>query len=242
MQRYFIKELDIDNLKCVIDTKDVHHIKTVMRSKIGDNIIVCDSFENCFQATITELSNEVICKLEEKLPSRELPVKVDIAQALIRRERFEYMIQKSTELGVDTIIPIYTKNVIIKLDDKKQDKKVDRWSILAKEASEQSHRSKITTIKDITNLFEISFNHYDKVLVAYENEHQSNNLFKVLQTKPQNLCVVIGPEGGFTKKEIDKLSSIPNIEFVGLGNRILRSETASSYILSVISYVYEMSE
>ncbi len=242
MQRYFIDELDIQNKRCLITTSDCHHIKTVMRSKINDTIIVCNKNGICYKAVIDSFEDGVACTLSDELPSNDLNIKVDIAQAIIRRERFEYMIQKSTELGVNKIIPTKMKNVIVKIDDKKQGKKIERWNILAKEASEQSHRNYLSSVSEINTLKQIDFSIYDKVLVAYEKENNSTNLSKVLSKELKNICVVIGPEGGFTEKEIEYLEQQPNAELVGLGKRILRSETASSYILSVISYVYEMSE
>lgn len=242
MQRYFIEQLDINNNSCEIKTQDVHHIKNVMRNKVGDEIIVCDSNGVCFISRITDISNTVKCALKESVQSNDLPVNVDIAQALIRRERFEYMIQKSTELGVRNIIPVKMRNSIIKLDSKKQDKKIERWNILAKEASEQSHRNILSHVDNIHTLKEINYEHYDLVLVAYEKENSSTVLKSLLSNFYQNILIVIGPEGGFTEQEIQYLESIKNSHLVGLGKRILRSETASSYILSVLSYVYEMSE
>lgn len=241
MQRYFIEELDLTNKRCLITSSDEHHIKTVMRSKINDTIITCNKEGICYKAIIKSFSNGVECTLTEELPSNDLIVNVDIAQAIIRRERFEYMIQKSTELGVRKIIPTKMKNVIIKIDEKKQHKKIERWNTLAKEASEQSHRNNLATVSDILTLKQINYQDYDTVLVAYEKENQSTNLKTVLTKELKNILVVIGPEGGFTPNEIEYLETIKNVELVGLGKRILRSETASSYILSVISYQYEMS-
>lgn len=243
MQRYFINGFLADAKTAFIRGNDVHHIKHVMRQKVADELIVCDQEGRCFLASIASLSNdEVQVDLRKELADTSTLPYITIAQALIRRERFEYMLQKSTELGVSNIIPVKTTNTIIKLDQKAQKKKQERWNLLTKEASEQSHRNSVPTVEAIATLEQLPYEDYDVVLVAYEKEHKSNYLKTVLQKKPMRILVVIGPEGGFTEKEITTLENRKNVHLVGLGRRILRSETASSYILSVLSYEYEMSE
>jgi len=243
MQRYFIEKLNLNQKTAVLDKNDYHHIKNVMRLKVNDEIIICNNQGNCYKSLIIQFEdNTVLCQLHDEVVSNDMDVKVDIAQALIRRERFEYMIQKSTELGVNTIIPTIMKNVIIKLDQRSQPKKLARWNTQAKEASEQSHRNRLAKVDSITRLQDLNFKDYDVVLVAYEKENNSSHLRSVLQNEYKNILVVIGPEGGFTNSEIEYLSQVENMEFVGLGRRILRSETASSYILSILSYEYEMSD
>lgn len=242
MQRYFIQQLNPTEHYAIIDGSDVHHIRNVMRFRIGDELIVCNFDGLCYKSSIQTITNNAVeCSLIEVVEGNDLPVIVDIAQGLIRREKFEYMIQKSTELGVHQIIPIETKHTIIKLNDQKQDRKIERWNALAKEASEQSHRNRLASVTDITKLMKLPFSAYDVVLVAYEKEYHSRALKEVLSKPYQKILVIIGPEGGFDSSEIEAMCTIPNLHFVGLGRRILRSETASNYILSVISYVYEMS-
>lgn len=241
MQRYFIEKLHLESKEAFLVGNDFHHIKNVMRSKIGDYIIVCDNHDICFKSKIVSFeNNQVKTIFEELVPTTELPVVVDIAQALIRRERFEYMLQKSTELGAHTIIPVKMKHSIVQLEDKKEKKKIERWNKITKEASEQSHRNHNVMVDEVTGLRNIDFKSYDVVLVAYEKENQSTALEGCLTKNIKRILVVIGPEGGFHNSEIDFLQSFTNVCFVGLGKRILRSETASSYILSVISFVYEM--
>ncbi len=243
MQRYFIKKFNHENKSALLEGNDFHHIKNVMRHKVNDYIIVCNEEGICLISEIVAYGNKIVkVNLKQEVESKDLLVQVDIAQSLIRRDKFEYMIQKSTELGVNNIIPILTKNVIVKIDANKQSRKIDRWNLLAKEASEQSHRNKRSNVLSIHKLKELDFLNYDVVLIAYEKENQSNNLRTILQKKYNKILVIIGPEGGFTENEIAELESFNNTYTVGLGKRILRSETASSYILSVLSYVYEMSE
>jgi len=243
MQRYF-RDFDINQNTIIIDGDDFHHIKNVMRSKVNSELVLCDLSGNCCLASIQSFNEKsLICECKKLLPSDNNKFTIDIAQAIIRRERFEYMLQKSTELGVNKIIPVNMKNCIVKLDGKKEDKKIQRWNTIAKEASEQSHRNKLAIVSNMTTLKSIDYNVYDVILVCYEKENESNKLKSIVQSNKYNkILIVVGPEGGFDQSEVEYLSTLSNSEFVGLGKRILRSETASSYILSVLFYEYEMSD
>ena len=240
MQRYFIDNIDKTRNTATIQGADFHHIKNVMRSTIGDQIIVCNNAV-CYRAKIASFGlDEVHCLLFEEVESPVKLFEVTIAQGLIRRERFEYMLQKSTELGADFIIPMVSQYSIINIDPQKINTKVERWNKITKEASEQAHRNTTTIVTAVTDIKSIKYNQYDVVIVAYEKENMSHNLKQLLHETFKNILILIGPEGGFTDQEVQFLSGFSNVEFVGLGHRILRSETASSYILSVLHYEYEM--
>lgn len=244
MQRYFIETIDSLNMTASIEGNDFHHLKNVMRHRINDKIIICNLEGLCYHSEITEFSpNSALCHLSELVHSSEMGVNCDVAQALIRREKFEYVLQKSSELGAKKIIPTVMRNSIIKLEDKKSDNKIARWNIITKEACEQSHRNQLCKVTDIIELKQLPYSDYDLILVCYEEEKKSKSLKKILESNVyKNILIVIGPEGGLSKDEIKYLKTIEHAYLVGLGPRILRSETASSYILSVISYVTEMSE
>lgn len=241
MQRYFIAQDAFEDKQAIIYGPDVHHISHVMRFSVGDDIIICDQQNRCHIGVIQLISSEqVVVSITTPVTNNELPVRVDIAQALIRRERFEYMLQKATELGVHSIHPITMTYCVVKWNDKKSNSKIDRWNTITKEASEQSHRSHQVVVSDVVALMQLPFQQYDIILVADETEASTTTLPQLLSKDLGSILVVIGPEGGFHPKERTALQTIPNLYQVGLGPRILRSETASSYILSVISYQYEM--
>ncbi len=241
MQRYFTDKFE--NKQAILKESDHHHIKNVMRFRVGDEVSVCDMSGHCYEGTFQSIDQEIVVSLRSELPNVELPCTVSIAQALIRRERFEYMLQKATELGVHHLIPINTKYSIVDVDQKKASKKLERWQKIVQEASEQSRRNIVPTVHQIEDLSTLDVTKYDAVFIAYEQEQLSKSFKTVIEEQFfQNILLIVGPEGGFHPKEIERLLKQKNVYLIGLGKRILRSETASSYFLSVLSFVYELGE
>ena len=243
MQKYFISKEKLN--ECIIDTDDAFHISTVMRFKIGDEILVSDE-ERCFKARLKTIDNKCVTfeKIEELKNNNELPVKVTIFQGYPKGDKLEEIIKHSTELGAYAFVPTIMKRSLFKLDPKKKNSKLERFQKIAKEASEQSFRLIIPKVLDILNLKEIDFKNYDKLILCYEESSKSGDLInfkKIIKSLKQDdkIAVVIGPEGGIDESELKYLE---NLGFVccGLGPRILRTETAASYVLSSISYEMEL--
>jgi 16S rRNA (uracil1498-N3)-methyltransferase len=241
MQRYFTNL--IKEKQAILKPEDHHHIKHVMRFKVGDEVSVCDLEGHCYLGTFQEIQDQIVVSIANELPSTELPLRVSIGQALIRKDRFEYMLQKATELGMHRVIPLNTKYSIVDLDEKKAAKKRERWQKIVLEASEQSRRNLVPSVEEIIDLKDLDLSPYDAVFVAYEQAQESKSLHQLLETTSySNILLLVGPEGGFHPKEIERLKAYEKVHIGGLGKRILRSETASSYFLSVVSYVYELGE
>ncbi len=172
-----------------------------------------------------------------------MPVEVDLYQGLPKSDKMDLIVQKCTEIGVSTVIPVITDRVIVKLDDKSAAKKVERWNKIAIEASKQSGRQKFSTVDNVTFLENIieKLSKYDIVIVPYECEKTSTLKAKLKNNKEiKSIAVVIGPEGGFSEKDIEVLERCPNVEKVSLGKRILRTETAGIATLAMILYEYEL--
>ena len=233
MQRYF-KSTNDDIFE--LSNDDSYHIIKVMRNKIGDNLeVVID--KKLYICEIIKMDNLVTVKrVEEVECDSELPCYVTVAQSLVKEQKMDLILQKSCELGVSEIIPINATRSIVKLD-KKESKKVERWNKILKEASEQSKRivvpkvNEIMDIKDLTNL------DYDIKILCTVNE-LSMSLKEVLNKDLSNLKIllVIGPEGGFTDNE-EKILIDNGFISTSFGRRVLRTETASLYALSIINYI-----
>jgi 16S rRNA (uracil1498-N3)-methyltransferase len=248
MQRYFATEKN-SNEQLVISGDDYHHIVRVMRMTEGDKLICVDTSGKSCICTIAEITDEkVSCNIVEWEDSNsELPIHVTIASGLPKGDKLEWIIQKGTELGADQFIPFTADRSIVKWDDKKAEKKVERWQKIAKEAAEQSHRNKVPHVHAPINLKALikTSVDYDCKLVAYEEESRKGEasiLAKSLQAldEDQSLLVVFGPEGGLTPNEV-KILQENGFQLCGLGPRILRTETAPLALLSAVSYHFELS-
>ena len=233
MQRYF-KETNLDIFD--LSSDDSYHIKTVMRNKIGDKVeVVID--KKLYICEITQMNDLVtVKKIEEVECNSELPCYVTIAQSLVKEQKMDLILQKSCELGVSEIIPINTTRSIVKLD-KKENKKIERWNKILKEASEQSKRVVIPFVNEIKDIKDLINLDYDIKILCTVNE-LSTSLKNVLNKDLNNLKIlfVIGPEGGFTDNE-EKILMDNGFISTSFGKRVLRTETASLYALSIINYI-----
>ena len=244
MSTFYIKNSQISANQVVITGEDANHIKNVLRFEIGDELRVCDENGVCYQTKIKHfLTNEValeILGVEES--TTESSINIDLYQGLPKADKMEWIIQKGTEIGIKSFIPVITERVIVKLDEKNAVKKVDRWKKIAKEAAGQSGRQRIPMVENaiyLKNSIE-NLSKYDIVIVPYECEKERSlkQAFKNLHFDGKNVAIVIGPEGGFSEGDIEALRTLSNVQFVSLGPRILRTETAG--IVTVAMVLYEL--
>ena len=232
MQQYFAKNKNLE-----LEDSDYHHIKNVMRMKKDDIIKVV--FDNviytCKLTSITNKSSFEIINKEEKNKNNYC---VDVAFSLIKEQKLNYLLQKTTELGVGMLIPVNTKRSVVKIDKKKESSKIDRWQKICKEASEQSFRSNMPKINEVLNLQDLIYMDYDLKLLCSLNKN-TKNIKKVIQknNKCVKILLVVGPEGGFDPKEEEYLLNNGFVS-VSLGNTVLRAETAPVVALSMINYEF----
>ncbi|TDM15577.1 16S rRNA (uracil(1498)-N(3))-methyltransferase [Macrococcus bovicus] len=241
MQRYFLEESAEAGRTFVIDAKeDVHHIKNVMRQQPGDALVI-NFTDGTYQATIEELSEKVWVRVTEKLElDTELPVHITIASGLLKNDKYEWMLQKATELGASQFLPFQGEFSVVRWDAKKADKKLERYRKIIKEAAEQSYRQQLPVIEFTSQLAELN-GRFDHLIIAYEEsaKHHEQQAFKQAVSRfrrGDRVLLVFGPEGGLSPKEVAMLEGIT----AGLGPRILRAETAPLYALSAISYHMEL--
>ena len=244
MPRFFVKNDQINNDKITIIDEDVKHIKNVLRKKIDDKINICNSdTQKNYECVIKNIEeNKIVCKILDEVKSlAESNLNITIFQGLPKSDKMELIIQKATELGVKTIVPVITKRTVIKLKDKDKQNKVDRWRKIAEVAAKQSGRDIIPTIENIINIADIKFDEFDKIFVLYENEEKISIKDEIEQLKNDNkeelnIGIVIGPEGGFAESEIEQLRLNQNVSVVTLGKRILRTETVALVVSGILMY------
>lgn len=247
MQRYFVNELNELN-QFLISDDQYHHIVRVMRMKQGDQLICVSTSNEAYICSIQEITDShVIATMVERLTNNvELPIAVTIVSGLPKGDKLELIIQKGTELGANHFIPFKAARSITKWDDKKGVKKLERFSKIALEAAEQSHRVVVPEISQPMTILELikHSENYQVKIIAYEEEakqQEASNFHQALKTlKPSDSAILVfGPEGGLTEKEVQQLQEAGFI-CCGLGPRILRTETAPLYALSAISYHFEL--
>lgn len=243
MPKFFVTTNQIEGNLITIENEDVNHIKNVLRAKVEDTIDICDcetSKNYICQIEKIEEKN-IYCHIVEEIESNvESNIKVTIFQGLPKADKMELIIQKSVELGVYDITPVEMKRCVVKLNEKDKIKKIQRWQKISEGAAKQSERDRIPNINNIINVNKMCeiFKEYDLVLVAYEEEKVNSlkqELKKLEKDKKIKIGIVIGPEGGIDKEEINKFKE-NNVKIITLGNRILRTETVALNMLSIIMY------
>lgn len=256
MPKFFVNQEQIKESKIIIQGQDVNHIKKVLRSKIGEELEICNTTTNeNYLCNITKIENEEIeCIIKQYLETQaESKIQVTIFQGLPKADKMEYIIQKSVEIGGYDITPVEMKRCVVKLNEKDKIKKVARWQKISEVAAKQCGRDIIPKINNIINIKKLCelIQNYDIVLLAYENEkentlkEQLKNLKKEIISNQKvskdvkvKIGIVIGPEGGIEEQEVKSLYE-NGAKVITLGKRILRTETVALNVLSIIMYELE---
>ena len=242
MSTFYIKNNQIEENKIIIQGEDVNHIKNVLRYQNGDKLEVCNEGGTRFYTKISDMNqNEIILDiLEISNDTTEPDVNVVLFQGLPKAGKMELIVQKCTELGVSGIVPVIMDRVIVKLDEKNESKKIERWQKIAKEAATQSGRQKILYVDKAINWKNSigKLSKYDIVIVPSECEKENyiKNVLRNMDENVKNIAIVVGPEGGFSDGDIEILSELTNMKKVSLGPRILRTETAGFVTLTMAIY------
>jgi len=220
----------------LIEGKDLHHIKNVIKLKEKEKIY-CIYLNEKYKCEIQKINNNnCVAEIKQKIDIINNDIKINLFIGLIREQKFNLVLQKATELGVFQIIPVEFKRNVVIIDSKKIKTKIKRWQTICEEGAKQTKRLSIPKVENIVkDLNDLSKYDADIKLVAWENDNNSNLLKKYLKTNFKIINIVIGPEGGFEQEEIKLLNEM-NYKTVKFGNNILRSETASIFLISAIQY------
>ena len=206
---FFVTSDQIENNKIYIKGSDVNHIKNVLRHTKGDVLsVVSDQIK--YEVQIDEIHSEcVVCDILNKNFEEDNKIDLTIYQGLAKADKFEYIIQKCTEIGVHRIVPTEMKRCVVKLDNKDKVKKIDRWRKIAEVASKQSLRNDILEVAQIATFMDLinSLKNFDYVIMAYEKEKDIllKDVLKNINADTCKIAVIIGPEGGIDDSEAEKL-------------------------------------
>ena len=247
MYQFFVEpdQIDVAGKSVIIRGADVNHIKNVLRMRPGEEVAVSNGIDGReYRCGILALEEDCV-RLELRFIKEdgvELPAKIYLFQGLPKADKMELIIQKAVELGAFQVIPVAMKRSVVRLDDKKAEKKVDRWNSIAESAAKQAGRSRIPEVtmplsyKEALKMAE----ELDVTLLPYELAGGMEVTREVIRQikSGQSVGIFIGPEGGFEPEEVDAAVSM-GAKVITLGRRILRTETAGLATLAILMFELE---
>ena len=227
-----------------LDTDEARYLREVLRLKVGDQVYVFNGEGREFRCTIEEARRDssLLKVVEEIEPARtESPLSFTLAVALLKGEKFDLVVQKTTELGVTAITPVTTKLADIRFRDQSDARKrVTRWQRIALEAAKQSGRAAIPTVGEPQTFATLVSETPSSSVRLMFSERDGNSLSQLINSQPQpvdSLTAVVGSEGGWTDQEIG-LAREQGWQVITLGGRTLRAETAAIAITTLLQHLF----
>ncbi len=243
MRRFFIEKSKITGPKIFITGSDAAHIKKVLRMKSGDRIGLFDGMGFEYEARIENLlAGSIEVSITKRfLSASESPVQIIVAQALLKDKKMDILARQLTEIGITKLIPFTSVRSVPRPDKKRLSARRKRWEKIAIEALKQCRRGHITEIGETINFNDIIKidDGCDLKIVFWENESKpiSDTVQQVHDRHYRKILAVLGPEGGFTEKEIEDARACGFVT-ASLGPRILRAETATVAACTILQYLF----
>jgi 16S rRNA (uracil1498-N3)-methyltransferase len=236
--RFFVSESGFEDQDVRLSAEQAHQVCHVLRLQVGDGIVVLDNAGSEYEVMLTTVTKrETTGHVTSKRPALGEPkVQITLFQSLLARDKFEWVLQKGTEVGVTRFVPVQTERSIARA--KQIDaKKLTRWRRILTEAAEQSHRGRIPEIEEAITWKEMisQIGDFDRSLIA-ATSGETRTLRESLERSdrpPSSIAFLIGPEGGFSDDEVKQACDNGAVP-VGLGPRILRTETAAMVLPALI--------
>ncbi len=241
--RFFVPASSFEGELVRLSREQAHQIRQVLRLEPGDTVVVLDDQGAEYEVMLTAVGQkEAVGRVTSKRDATGEPAaQLTLFQSLLIREKFEWVLQKATEVGVAQIVPVLTARGLVRTKQIEENK-LDRWRRIVTEAAEQSHRGRIPRIEPVTLFGDVfsRFVGFDRFLIAAPSETVSlRDALHGMERPDASIALLIGPEGGFTDEEVATARDKGAIA-VGLGPRILRTETAAVVASALI--LYELGE
>jgi 16S rRNA (uracil1498-N3)-methyltransferase len=236
--RFYVPQPQIEKGMMRVEGREVRHIRNVLRLKVGDTLTVFDGSGTEYEGVIVELRSTAtrIMINRSSSPQRDSPLEITLAQSMLKGEKMDTLVQKATELGVTGIIPFFSSRSVPLLEKKQEMKRHLRWEKIAVEASKQCGRGvlpKVWPLQDYPGVLELAPEDSLKLILW---EREGLGLKETLRrSKGRSIFFVVGPEGGFSEREVEEAKR-RGFTSIFLGKRILRSETTSLSLLSILQY------
>ncbi len=249
MNRFYV-DANFEFCPVLRDRDEIDHIRKVLRYRKGDKVEIFDAKKKEYLAVIKEINrDEILFEIETvKQKRKENSLRSTLYQGIAKGTRMEFVMQKSTELGMDEIVPVRFERCVAKLDA--NDKKIDRWNKICLEAAKQSKRNSLCIVREAIDFVEMveELKKYSLVLFLYEEE-TTLSLKKFLQEwrareeksvqRPLDIALIVGPEGGIGEAEA-RILSREGFRSVTLGDNILRTETVGATAMAMLQYEFSL--
>lgn len=232
MQQYFCDTLVQVGEDYILNNKHAHHADVVRLDH--EMVRLVYNGEGFFGECVKENGTYLVHVLEKDIRVNEPGIEITLACGLIRKEKFEMVLQKATELGVYRIVPFESSRCVVRAKKEKGDKQISRWKDIVKEAAEQCKRNEIPEVEEICSFADLKKYRSEVNVAPYENAYGTSLFLSDVSDGKKSITIVIGPEGGFSEEEMTQFKKM-GFEAVTLGSRILRAETASMYAVAVCS-------
>ncbi len=222
--------------QCELDNDSAHYVRTVLRLKANDSIILFDGKGGEYTAVLGEVGKKSVQVKVNTWHERtvESPLRITLGLGISRGDRMDLAVQKAVELGVNKIIPIMTERCVVQLKGEKKTQRLQHWQKIVQHAAEQSGRAVLPELVEITPIRDwVSKQRGLKVFL----DPYAERLLTQLQPDDQEVTLLTGPEGGFTEQERGIAKGAGFIP-IRLGSRILRTETAAIAALAAVQILW----
>jgi len=251
--RFFVRDENVKHHRATLSTEESHHLKNVLRLKPGDPVIVFTGKGEEFQGNVLSLGAHVVIALEKKRRDRiRGEVSIVLVQALPKKKKMDFIISKACELGAEEIIPIETEHTEIKLSRQQAERVAARWERIAVQSCKQSRLDWIPEIRPLLTFrsFLNKTKDFTAVLIPHPDASMpklseltaelKTHISKIAKSDvPRKIAVVVGPEGGFSEKEIQAAREA-GAYLTYFGDVVLRTETASIVAVSLVKYAFNL--
>lgn len=246
MHRFYLESDCICGETVVWDAKESRHICRVLRLKEDDVVAAFDGSGMEYEVKLTEVSPERTAGeiLRASRIDREIPVHLELVQGIAKADKMDWILQKAVEVGISRIQPLLTKYTVVKLENDRKGKKQQRWEAIVREACKQCRRNTVPVVEETTAFAQFLHSlETERLYILFYEATQNEPTLKELLTAERKriqdagVSILIGPEGGWSEEEVEEARTC-GVHIVGLGPRILRTETAG--LVGAAAILYEM--
>jgi len=242
MARFFISHKDLRESEALISGQELHHLRRVLRLGPGDKVSLFDETGREHEGVIRSVTEgaarvEILRSYET---NRESPLEVTLAVGLTKGEKMDFVVEKATELGVRTLAPFVSTYTVPRLDQEKMAKRSRRWQKIALNAAKQCGRTRVPAICEVCDFRELIMQPTEgtlKLLFWERAAQQTLHQVHASESEVRAVLAVVGAEGGLSVEEAN-LGKEHGFKLVGLGQRVLRAETAAVAVMSLVQFLW----